>query len=155
VTTRIRISTIALTCALGCGADDDDDDGGAGGAASSASSGVGVGVGGTGGAGGSTGGTGGAAPSCLRDPCEAHPDRQTCCADAACGWHQGTGHQLVGIAPCVAKERVCEAGGEKVRDCPAGTTCIVEGAAQETENDCTLPPPMQVYLPGRGICGCR
>jgi hypothetical protein len=154
-TMRICISMLALSCMLGCGTDDG---GGDGGATSSASSGNGSGGGGGGEGGGaastSSRGSGGGAPSCLRDACEAHADRQTCCADAECGWHQ-TGHVIHGIPQCVSKERVCKAGDRTIRECPSGTTCIVEGASQETEDDCTPPPAGQIYLPGRGLCGCR
>jgi hypothetical protein len=154
---RIVPMAVAIALLLGCGAnepDEPDHSGGAGGAVGSASSTGAAGVAGSGGTSASASASSGGAP-CLRDPCEAYADHATCCGDPACGWHQGTGHQLLGMPPCVAKERVCEAGNREIRDCPSGTTCIVEGAAQETEDDCVLPPSVQVYLPGRGICLCR
>ena len=142
-----------LLCVLACSSDETNAAAGGGSFSSTGST-----VGGNDAAGGSGAGgiaTGaGAASACLRDTCEAYADRETCCADPACGWHDGTGHQLFGVPPCVAKERVCEAGDRTIRDCPPGTTCLVQGASQETENDCTLAPPGQVYLPGRGICSC-
>ena len=107
-----------------------------------------------GGAGGSAAGGQGGAPDCLMDPCERHADRLSCCADPACGWHHNTGHLNHGMPPCVSRERVCVVAGREVRECPSGTSCLLEGVFQDTENDCTLPPDMQISLLDRGICMC-
>jgi hypothetical protein len=109
------------------------------------------GAGAQGGAG--SGGEGGAGAGHPIDPCEAYPDRESCCADPSCGWHHNTGHSLwYDVEPCVDRDRVCEVAGEKVRDCPEGMICHVDGG-WETEDDCAaLPPRDMINLLGRGIC---
>ena len=109
-----------------------------------------------GGAGGGTADAGGSGGQCLVDRCEAYADRETCCADRACGWHHNTGHQShAGVPPCVSSERVCMVAGREVRRCPEGTTCLGDTAFQDTEDDCTLPPRGQISLLDRGICVCE
>ena len=101
------------------------------------------------------GGAGGGESLCPSDPCENHTTHDACCADPACGWHEGTGHVIHGIAPCVSHERVCVVHGEEVRVCADNMTCVEQGTGQDTENDCTLPPGGSVSLLGRGICACE
>jgi hypothetical protein len=140
-----------LTALLGaCATEGDPPPDDANGASSSTS-------GGHGGQGGDAGvGGAGGEDSCpISDPCEAHTDHASCCADPVCGWHDKTGHSLHGIPSCVSKTRVCEAGDMVIRECTEGTTCVVEGSGQGTEDDCMLPPDGSIYLPGRGICACE
>lgn len=119
---------------------------------------VGAGAGtqgsGAAGAAGGQGGAGGMQCPPSNDPCEVHATHAACCADPACGWHDGTGHQLFGIPPCVSSERICEVDGMKTRDCAPGTTCVSQGSKQCTADDCVAAPGGGVCLVGRGICAC-
>jgi hypothetical protein len=100
----------------------------------------------------SAGGAGGAEIT-SSDYCEDHADRATCCADFSCGWHHQIGHSLwYDVAPCIARERVCEVAGEKIRDCPEGMICHVDGGWSTADDCTTLPPEDEINVFGRGIC---
>ena len=160
LTTLRRPSLLAaLAIALGCAAAEPVDDGGSGasgGGGGAATGGAGA-SGGAGGAGGANGGMGGSGGNdCgLVDPCTVHDTHPACCAEAGCSWHHNTGHSLDGVPPCVSAERICVVAGQDVRMCPAGQTCLREGAFQDTADDCVLPQPGMISLLDRGICVCE
>jgi hypothetical protein len=154
------MSTLTIALIAGCGDDIPPGPSGSGDAAAGGGQGAAAAGGSSGGSSsagsGASAGAGGSGGACvIDDACGLYADRETCCGDPGCGWHHNNGHQLDGVPPCVAQDRVCMVAGRPVLECPDGTTCQGDGVYQDTANDCRLPPGGSISLLDRGICVCE